>query len=243
MFTINELSRLPKYLREHVENSGERMVCGLMVYMGRGNVIFKPAINASVTPTLSSEVSVQDLDEVGQSCEVVRVVCCLDDSKYEDISYYQKLSDRDKLVYNLCFLPSNKLAVVSPDGKFDDYEGRPYILGRYDCYTLVRDYFIKTLGIYLNDYSRDPREHNRNQGMIVQHMHDEGFIRVKNNDVKPGDFLILSFEERSSGHAAVYVGEGRILHHNAPRKSCYEIYDDTLKSCTKSVWRHKKLMG
>ncbi|WP_255344084.1 NlpC/P60 family protein, partial [Acinetobacter baumannii] len=43
---------------------------------------------------------------------------------------------------------------ISPTGYEAPYEGRPYVYGSFDCWTLCRDFYLREFGIELRDYPR-----------------------------------------------------------------------------------------
>lgn len=48
----------------------------------------------------------------------------------------------------------NDLVEFSPTGYEAPYEGRPYVYGSFDCWTLCRDFYLREFGIELRDYPR-----------------------------------------------------------------------------------------
>jgi proteasome lid subunit RPN8/RPN11 len=116
------------------------------------------------------------------------------------------------------------LTIVEPTGFEMPYIGRPYVFGVFDCWSLVRDYYKRE---YAVDLSFGPRIPNfwESDDLLGKSWQGEGFISLIDQEAKPGDvFLIQMTDSKNCSHVAVYVGEGRILHHSSGRLSNEENY-------------------
>ena len=107
------------------------------------------------------------------------------------------------------------------------YEARPYQLGHFDCYSLVRDWMARERGITMAPLTDSPAR------LANQMLTDGAF--VTNPEIarwervavpQPGDgvlFAMTQDDDHTPGvanHAGVYLGDGRFLHHFANRLSC-----------------------
>lgn len=126
------------------------------------------------------------------------------------------------------------------------YEGRPYVLGQYDCYTAVRDWMARERGIEM-DFLSDSPERLVNQwltdGVFVTNPELQRWERV----IAPqaGDGILFSLSRRDeespnrANHCGVYLGDGRFLHHFPNRASCFQEFDQRWRSWVVSYMRHK----
>lgn len=113
--------------------------------------------------------------------------------------------------------PGGEHFAWEPVGFEAPYEGRPYVYGVHDCYVLVRDYYRREFGIELREYQRpDPR---RWDDSLERNFSKEGFFRVEGGEAKVGDVFLIQVAARYTNHCAVYVGDGKILHHVEGRLS------------------------
>jgi cell wall-associated NlpC family hydrolase len=107
------------------------------------------------------------------------------------------------------------------------YEGRPYQLGRFDCYSLVRDWMARERGIVMEPLTDSPAR------LANQMLTDGAFVTNPEIDrwervviPQAGDGILFAMtqdEDHTPGavnHAGVYLGDGRFLHHFANRLSC-----------------------
>lgn len=173
-----------------------------------------------------------------------------------------KPSQPDRVQMNLHGLPwiiSN--GVDCEIHETDDYQapllGREYHHGLLDCYTLVKDYYSRELGIELNDYDRNDLwwEDKNSDPLYLENFKNEGFIEV---DTLQKHDLILCRLGRTEhvNHALVFVGNGQltseqtpdvvgdslVLHHPYNRQSLREIYGQQWQRRAAIIIRHKDLM-
>lgn len=120
------------------------------------------------------------------------------------------------------------------------YEGRPFVYGVSDCMTLVCDYYRHELGI---DIVEGERRHwgwwtaRADGSALIDWWDRQGFIRV--DSPRQGDVILMSLLTDVPNHAAIYVGDSRILHHpSAGNLSRVEMYGHYWRSRTHSILRH-----
>jgi len=107
------------------------------------------------------------------------------------------------------------------------YEGRPYQLGRFDCYSLVQDWMARERGIAMEPLTDSPaRLANQmlTDGAFVTNPEIDRWERVVIPQVGDGILFAMTQDDDhtpgAANHAGVYLGDGRFLHHFANRLSC-----------------------
>ena len=113
---------------------------------------------------------------------------------------------------------------IKPTGIETPYVGRPYIVGAYDCYSLVRDYYAREFGIELNYYLHTEKWWEEGKNMFVDNFKVEGFITLINEEPQVGDCFLLQCGSSVPNHAVIYLGDDKILHHCYDRLSRIDIY-------------------
>lgn len=113
--------------------------------------------------------------------------------------------------------------------------GRTFAYGVRDCYTLVRDAYMLA-GIDLPDVARGGMGDDARRGLFLQHAEAFGFRRV--GEPQPGDVLLSSVAGQAN-HAAVYLGNERVLHHPAGQLSRIEDLGGIWHRVLHSAWRHR----
>lgn len=126
--------------------------------------------------------------------------------------------------------------------KYEHLIGRPFELGKTDCFDLVRHFYKDNFDITIRNYAR-PKDWNSDQIDIIGLAHErEGFSKVYNWDIKnlrPGDVLCMAIGASKANHYAIYVGGNLIIHHKANALSNVEVLRDFWRKSTCFVLRHK----
>lgn len=127
--------------------------------------------------------------------------------------------------------------------------GKEFKLGTNDCYDMVRRMFKDNLDIGLTNYAR-PKFfwHHEDMNIYVDNYPKEGFKLLNDprpEHLRPFDcFLIAIPDPRSvhnvvTNHAAVYLGNGWVIHHRYNDTSKIEPYRGSLRNLTTHVLRHQ----
>lgn len=117
--------------------------------------------------------------------------------------------------------------------------GRQFEHGVTDCYTLFRDAY-HLAGIDMPDFDREDDWWSQGKSLYLDHLEATGFYRVDPEDAQPGDVLICCFGSPTPNHAAIYCGNGELLHHIPEQLSKRERYTDKWQRRTHSIWRHRQ---
>ncbi|MGV2866461.1 C40 family peptidase [Achromobacter sp. AGC39] len=134
--------------------------------------------------------------------------------------------------------------VYTPEGFQMPYEGRPYVAGCFDCWSLVVDYMAREHNVLLNRYpytqaDGTPGFHLFDTDAYV----DEGLVLLTDRKkvFLPGDILFMQvLDGNRPDHCAVYIGDDRILHHNHGRNSSIDVFGTRSKYVTHHL-RHESL--
>lgn len=135
--------------------------------------------------------------------------------------------------------------------------GRDYHHGILDCYTLIRDYYQRELGIYLNDYKRKDEwwADESSESLYVDNFKNEGFVEV--DTIQKHDIILARLgRTHYINHALVFIGDGTlkseptedvigdclVLHHPYGRDSIREMYGEAWQRRAAIIIRHKSLI-
>lgn len=115
-----------------------------------------------------------------------------------------------------------------------DQLGKDYVLGAegpdtFDCSGLVTYCYNKALGVDISHYSHD------------QHT-DSNFVDVSSEaELVPGDILTLVYPGSDTGHVAIYIGDGKMIHAEAPGSTVREgTVEDFFSLDSSAKFRHYK---
>lgn len=171
-------------------------------------------------------------------------------------------SQPDRVQMNLHGLPwiitnGHDVEIHKPDGYQAPLLGREYHHGLMDCYTLVKDYYQRELGIFLNDYKRKDEwwADESSESLYVDNFKKEGFVEV--DTIQEHDLILCRLGRTEHiNHALVFIGDGKlkseptepvigdclVLHHPYGRDSIREIYGESWQRRAAIIIRHKSLL-
>ena len=109
-------------------------------------------------------------------------------------------------------------------------EGRPFVWGWSDCWSLVRDFFNQDMPDF-------PRTGEADAALYLQHYGNLGWHAIPKEEMQPGDVILMAIQGTGPDHAAVYVGNGQILHHMVGRLSRRELFDGIFQKSARMVLR------
>ena len=154
----------------------------------------------------------------------------------------------------ICAYPDLEFQVYEPCGYKAPLVGRNYIHGIQDCYSIVRDFYERELGITLIDFERKDAwwESKENKSLYLDGFGEAGFVEV--GDMQYGDVLLCRVGRTEHvNHAAIWlgdqtelkseqtescVGSSIILHHPYGRKSVREVFGSQWQERVAKVVRY-----
>ncbi|ECM3181152.1 phage tail protein [Salmonella enterica subsp. enterica serovar Newport] len=220
----------------HARQCAPAESCGWVVRTEQGERYF-PCENLSAEPTMYFRIAPEDYLQASAAGEVMALVHSHPGGK-------PYLSSGDRTLQLQTALPWWLVC----DDKIHKFRciphltGRPFEHGVYDCYTIFRDAF-HLAGIDLPDFHREEKWWDKGQNLYLDNLAANGFYQVSANDVQPGDVLICCFGSSVANHAAIYCGNGEILHQVQEQLSRREIYTEKWQRRTHSIWRHNQWSG
>lgn len=182
-------------------------MCGLIVQDDKG-ISFLPVPNEHADPTRQFTIPARVIHDTLSRYSIHAIV-------HSHPTGSTLLSDLDTVAMNEQELPFvivgmfGDIAVHYP--KMVKLLGRPYVHGKMDCYTIVKDFYAREFGIVLSDYPRDDEwwTQEDNEDYYLQHFEKEGFFLVPDgkSNLKRGDVLLCRINNAYSiNHAYIYMG-------------------------------------
>ncbi|UXA66000.1 C40 family peptidase [Xanthomonas prunicola] len=129
---------------------------------------------------------------------------------------------------------------IQPCGYVAPLVGRQFAHGVLDCYTLLRDFYARELGIELRDYPREDEWWKRGENLYEKHFREEGFGEIK-DEPRRGDVFLMQIRSEEMNHAGIYLGDGQMLHHLHGRPSEQVTYGGYWLQRTTKVIRHHSM--
>ena len=142
------------------------------------------------------------------------------------------------LPWHIVGIPSEEWTRIEPSGYVAPLVGRQWSHGVLDCYALVRDWFHQERGITLPDFDRFDEWWKRGKNLYVENFANAGFTDINFKDLQEGDCFLMQVASPVPNHAAVYLGDGLILHHLQGRLSSRDVYGGYWQKITTHILRY-----
>ena len=231
MLNVNLREKIKSHALENINVE----CCGLVLESGNSTFVYK-CKNISSHNKLHFEISPLDY------------LRAWDEGKNKIIGFYhsQKLakpSMLDIVMHKNHKLPSYIYSIDANDFievtdghlKYGGYLGKEFEIGKQDCFTLVRDFYLKEHNITIVDLYRDDKL-LENCGNIAENIYDkEGFAKVESGDVKEGNII-----EFRNNHFGIYLEGDLLLHHQRNKFSNVDRFNDIWKSRVLNCYRYAK---
>lgn len=148
--------------------------------------------------------------------------------------------ERLRLPLMIVSWPEGKVRLLGSPVNHLEITGRPFLYGVFDCFTVLRDFYLKEFDIRLPNLTR-PRPEWWLDNVLYDPFSDcaEQCNLVDSPGLAYGD--IIFFTRNGSmvpNHAAVYVGQNRILHHGLGSFSGSTDYNTMYRDSTVRILRH-----
>lgn len=123
-------------------------------------------------------------------------------------------------------------------------EGKPFELGKQDCYELVRGFYRLNFSIDLPKYAR-PNDWNPEKDNMIENLHAHaGFTKLdvdENWPPHPADLLACTVGGSVPNHLVVFMGKNEILHHKAGQFSSKELMRPAWRRYCSYILRHPEV--
>ena len=204
--------------------------CGLIV---AGEFI--PTKNISPTPTQTFVMKQEVFNKALLSGKLEAVIHshCIDPNEKQiyDPRWPSTKDMETWIATNIAWgiVATNGLEVSSilwlDDNEIAPLEGRSFIHGIHDCYSVVRDYYRTELKIDLINVPRGMGWWDNNQNLYEENFARAGFYEISEEEADVNDCCLFQVRSPVPNHAAVITGQNEILHHLFHRLSGYDRLD------------------
>lgn len=223
-------------------------ICGF-VYFSNNNYKFDifPCKNRAQDKKNNFTISPQDY----LSCSNLgKIVACYH-SHVNDSIEFSEIDKNNSNAYNIHYILYNikkdYFNFYTPNTENNSYIGRPFLLGKSDCFTLMKEYALKEENVSI-EFPKEliyPRNLSDIKDLYENNFKNQGFLKLdKSTKLEKSDGIMMIFpavSDKFATHASVYIGDGLILHQPFNSFSCVNIYDNFFKKHTSYILRYKEL--
>lgn len=127
---------------------------------------------------------------------------------------------------------------IEPCGFKAPLVGRQFVHGVTDCYTLVQDWYERERNMRLPHFDRRDDWWLKGEDLYMANYAACGFKPIT-GPMEVGDIILMQIRASVPNHAAIYLGDGFILHHFHGRMSSRDVYDGYWQENTRVVIRYE----
>ena len=192
--------------------------CGILLNK-RGKLYWIPCENKSDNPTEDFYIDPKEYIKAGLSGDIYAIVHSHPEGSEEPSEADIQTSNFLGIPYHIYSLETMKKYEHIPEQLKSPLLGREYLFGKYDCYSLVRDYY-SDLGITLPSIPFEDDWWLKGLNYFDDLVEPFGFVDVEQPEKH--DMIIFQVFCEVPNHCGVYLGEDIFLHHAVNRLSCRE---------------------
>ncbi len=233
--------KIIKDIYSHAEDEYPKESCGIVI-KSQGLLKYIRCNNISETPREDFTLDPRDYMNAESAGNIEYIVHSHPDASSNPSSADKIQCNLSQIPWIIISYPNSSIYTMYPGNSDIPYEGREFIFGVLDCFTLIRDYYNKELNINIKDYERRDNFWKRGENLYLDNFEKEGFISIKDID-KPQkhDVFLLNIGSNISNHGAIYLDNDIILHHLYGRLSEKTVYGGYWRKHTTYLLRHKSL--
>jgi proteasome lid subunit RPN8/RPN11 len=236
-------------MRTHALADYPRECCGLVLVV-KGRERYVTCRNAADKPGEHFIIPAEDYAAAEDLGEITAVV-----HSHPDIA--ARASEGDRVACEHSGLPwyivsvlrdggepyVGEIGSIRPEGYEAPLVGRAFHYGVLDCYSLCCDWYQREWGLALPDFPRrDQWWDDGHSDLYTQHFGECGFAPLRAGEtLQVGDAILMQILSKNGvpNHAAIYIGNGHMLHHLYGRLSSRDVYGGMYRDYTRMLLRHE----
>lgn len=226
-------------IKEHAANAFPMECCGVVI-IEKGKQVYVPCLNLATNPTDQFLLNPEDWVAAEDRGEPILIVHSHPGISPQPSQFDLIGCEKSGLPWLIVNHPAGTTYQFEPTGYRLPLINRKYMYGVSDCYTILADYYKEELGIELKECYRPNEWWINGQNLYLDNASEWGFVQV--DEPQKHDVLLMQVGSPVPNHAAIWLGDGLILHHQLNRLSSKDVYGGWLKKITTHVFRHRSLM-
>lgn len=235
---MNLTAELRNEIMAHAKDADPKEMCGL-IHIVKGRQQYHRCGNIALTPDEHFVIDPEDYAIAEDAGEIIAVVHSHPTSKPEPSPADQISCNNTGIPWFIVNPKTEQWGYCEPRDYELPYVGREFVFGVVDCYSLLRDWYRRELGLMLDDFQRRDRFWERNENLYVDGFQSQGFRQIPLDELQYGDGILMQLGADLPNHGAIYLGDQQILHHVQGRLSSRDVYGGYYVKNTALALRHE----
>lgn len=228
-------------IHAHAIKEFPREACGVVIVV-KGKERYYECNNIAQTPDEHFILDPKDYARASDLGEIIAIVHSHPNASAEPSDADRVMCEATGLEWHIVSVGAegiHDMKSFTPCGYEAPLIGRSFSHGVLDCYTLVQDYYRRELGIELPYFDRrDGWWNEPGVSLYLDNFKACGF-EVVTDEPQIGDAFLIQIRSAEPNHAAIYIGNGQIIHHVMGRLSSRDLYDGYWQENTRMRVRYK----
>lgn len=239
-FKVN-IPSLANEVRNHQNRHPGEEVCGLVYEFG-GALTYIPVTNSHPEPANNFMIHPKEYEVLVEKYNLPIAISHTHPKQSTPVASEKDMASCSVVQIPFVIWADGRSTVIYPKS-YDSkkYEGRSFVHGVVDCYTIIRDWYQHELGIELPNFVRPDGWWDKGFDLYTDNFKNCGFGRVDPSKARKHDIVIMTIRSRVPNHGAIYLGDMKILHHLPTRLSKIDVYGGYWQRNTSLILRHKCL--
>lgn len=212
-------------------------ICGVVTQSGRRQQYHR-CRNTAPEPTEQFSMHPEDYATAEDAGTIIAIVHSHPDATTQPSQLDIAQCDLSQLPWIIASWPEGDIREVLPREGVKPLLERPFVHGIWDCYAIVRDWYQLERRIELPNFARTDGWWSRGENLYMTHYAEAGFVLAV-GELQPGDVIVMQVQAPEPNHAAVYLGDGMMLHHMYGQLSTRVPYGGYWAERTITILRYK----
>jgi proteasome lid subunit RPN8/RPN11 len=236
---------IKNFIKNHSEESYPNEACGFIIEKNFKFLCVK-CFNVSKNPNTSFEIAPIEYLKIKSNCDKIHYIY----HSHPQASDYCSFSEKDKNCSEALDIPiilmcmkSNEFKIFDNSGLDSRYIGRYYKEGKYDCFSLIIDYFKNEKSFDIK-YDKKSYIENVLEDNYLEKEFKKIFLRNnfslinRDKEIIRDDILLFDeFNNSSPKHLGLYLGQESFLHQPYSKLSRVENNWHKYKNKIHSIFR------
>lgn len=235
-------------IRAHAAETYPRECCGLVIVV-KGRERYTPCTNAA-QGTEHFILPAEEYADAEHLGEIIAVVHSHPDAPAAASQADMVSCEASGLPWHIVRVDlvdgaptAGELVTIEPSGYVAPLVGRQFTHGVLDCYQLIVDWYAQERGVTLPHFARaDDWWNDGASDLYTEGFPKAGFVRLPDGaEPEEGDVILMQIRARNGvpNHAALYLGDGVMLHHMHGRLSSRDLWGGYFREMTRAVLRYQ----